>query len=103
MSSKVMRDSNGTKMPVLIWIFNALLIVGVIFTFIRFLSLVSIDGFQYVYFELGFVIIVNIPLCYAIIKRKPWARLLAIAVCLISFVLAVSGMNFYNPATFIEP
>ncbi len=91
----------NTDMPVLVNIFITLLVIGVILTVLRVWSLSSIQGFEYVYYELAYVIIVNIPLCYGIIKRKSWARTFAIAACLISVLIAFYNFTSNNPSVYI--
>ena len=106
LKGKFMNTTDSTKkeiidMPVFVSIFTTLLVIGVIITALRVWSLSSIQGFGYVYYELANVIIVNIPLCYGIIKRKSWARKFAIATCLISVIISLYNIASNNPSVYI--
>ena len=95
-------DAIKTRMPFWVQLFCVMTILGIFVSLIRFLALSDVQGFEYVYIELGITLAVNLFILYGIFQRKKWARLLTVFILLSTAFLTLSALTFDNPQTYIE-
>lgn len=97
----ILSRRKAVSIPFWIRLFAVTLILGIIGGALRVFSLGSIDGYEFIYFEYVFSLIMNLVLLYGIFTRKSGTRLLAVMVCLVTAAIVFGELPINSPATYI--